>query len=1785
MNRFNQHIIASLLVACYAFMSFAQEISFNAVGLQGESINNPTSLDFGPDGKLYVSQQNGDIIQYEITRNNAPQGQGTFTTSSTNVIDVVKTEIPNHTDDGVVTTVKLRQVTGILTAGTPTNPVIYVSSSDNLIGGGGSGNDVNLDTNSGVLSKLTWNGSTWDKIDLIRGLPRCEENHSTNGMDIFEKNGDTFLLLQQGGHTNKGAPSNNFVGTPEYYLSAALLIVNLSQLESMPIYTDPRTNTDYVYDLPTLNDPNRIDITNTDSRFPYPQGHPMYNATIDVGDPFGGDDGFNQAIPEIGGPVQIFSSGYRNAYDVVITENGNIYTYDNGPNTGWGGVPLIYNSNDQNIGDETTTTYNPENGDYVKGEFNESGSTGFGDTLHFIGTINDANGTYYGGHPNPIRAFPSRADIVDYQNIGGTWQEIDRSSLSASLVGVSGYFQTNFTVSNFPDDTRQGAYDVNDTNNNDTRILDVINSSTNGLCEYTASNFSNQLKGNLFAASFNGNITRYALSSTGDGLIEKEVIFSGFGSIPLDIIALPDTHIYAGTIWAVTYGADDITIFEPSESSDCITTTNPNFDPLADYDNDGFTNQDEIDNGTNFCSAGSFPQDNDNDQISDLNDNDDDNDGILDVNDAFAIDPENGTTTNLPIRYSFFNNDPGTGFFGLGFTGLMLDPSGNTNYLNQFDIDNLSFGGAAGKASIDLISDGDPINQVNDQDNAFQFGINVDNNSPNFSIHTKVESPFFGVNGVGTFPINYASVGLYIGNGDQDNYIKLVISNGTNPNDDIYGLEVLREENGNNVQSTRFNIPNILSGNAVELYISVNPGNQTAQPYISTDNGNTIQTIGNPVSLPDSFLSSTDNQGMAVGIISTSFGQAPEFSAVWDFIHINESTTDVLIADSQEIDFGIAQSNDSAILKNISISNFNDPIEGSVSIQEINITGIDNNLFEFEVNTPLIVPVDGEVIIPVKFNPNTTSIGIKNAQIEITHSGSTTPLIIDLKGVIDNEIAPLVRINSGGETINNNQLNWESDNNTGATSNSIFSVNTGNIFNASFNYANKSPSIPSHIDETTFNTLFDQEKFDFGASPEMEYQIPIANGSYVVNLYLGNTFNGTNQIGERIFDILLEGNIAKTNLDLVATFGHQIAGMLSFPVNVSDNILNIAFAHKTENPLINAIEIITPIIQITPLHIASLPNLTNTNSDQVVIHMSATGGLVGIPYQYEISGQPNGITMDPNTGTISGIVSDAPGIYSVTLTAKQENTASETSTFTWEVIDQIFSWTNKNEDQNYTARHECSFVQAGENFILFGGRESAEKIEVYDYTNDSWSEGGEAPLPFNHFQAVTHQGLVWVIGAFKTNNFPNETPAEYIYMYKPASEKWIKGFEIPENRRRGGAALVVHNDKFYIIGGNTIGHNGGYVAWLDMYDPEQGVWTVLDDAPNERDHFQATVINNQLYAVGGRLSGGPGGTFGPLIPEVDVYNLDTNTWTTLATNSNLPTPRAAASVVSFNGQIYAIGGEGTQPGPAFSTVEAYNPLTNTWNTKASLNNPRHGTQAIVSGNGIFTLGGSPNRGGGNQKNMEFFGEDSPVGTPIISSDIETTNVLNFTYNLNAPEVSLSISLQNNGGNTASYINNVSVTGNGFSLNESISNTLITPLEEKTINLTFAATNLQNATGTLVLEIDNDLIEIPINGSISNFNTSSTSAKQLAVDLNTTKDIALKVFPNPTSNYLKIETKNTIDKVTKASLFDIQRKLIISDSFNDNTPTEMSLKNISRGLYFLSVELTSGELLFKKIVIE
>lgn len=843
----------------------------------------PTSLQFGPDDRLYVSTQFGDLYAYTVVRNGADD----YVVTTTELINLVADGIPNHDDDGTPSTEPRRQVTGLLVGGTAQQPVLYVTSSDPRIGAGENGGDQGLDTNSGILTRLTCTSGivggvcqNWQEVDLLRGLPRSEENHSSNGMDLDAATNT--LYLTSGGSVNMGAPSNNFAGTTEYYLSAAILSVDLGALEAMPVFTDPRNGRAFVYDLPTLDDPTRPNLAPGDPGYPYAAGHPYHDDgyLVDVGDPFGGNNGLNQAISEPGGPVQVYSPGYRNAYDVVLTESGDLYTWDNGPNTGWGGTAHIYAS------DGTYKGYDPAlfdhgAGDYCTNEINEDGAQGHGDPLKFI-----SDPGYYGGHQTPIRAFPGLSGVYNYiEDADGDWVH------DGPPGGYSFYdlLPSWLDAADFPDNPVECAYTSLDD------ALDTINASTNGLAEYTASNFEGAMTGDLIAASWGGNVYRCKpdgdgglvdLPGSGSGTTEGlcEVLFGGFAYRPLDLTAQGDGDVFAGTIWAATYGEDAVTVFEPQDFSDCDPS-----DPDGDADGDGYTNGDEQDNGTNPCSAANKPSDHDGDFVSDLNDPDDDNDATPDVDDPFALDPDDGTTTGLPLSYPLFADDPGTGLFGVGFTGLMLPEDGATTWLDLYDEANLAAGGTAGLFTVEEVSRGDALGAENAQDNGFLFGVDVDTGTPPFVVQVRLYPPYFAVGGTSQPPQEGQSFGFFVGTGGQDDFLRVAF----NANGGVGGIEVVKETGGTATPAQYANGDwggtDILSASSVDLLLLLDPQALTAQPRIALNGNPAVFDLGAPIDLPAGWLDPSDGRGLAVGTVSTAGPNAPLFSATWDAFDVFEA--------------------------------------------------------------------------------------------------------------------------------------------------------------------------------------------------------------------------------------------------------------------------------------------------------------------------------------------------------------------------------------------------------------------------------------------------------------------------------------------------------------------------------------------------------------------------------------------------------------------------------------------------------------------------------------------------------------------------------------------------------------------------------------------------------------------------------------------------------------------------------------------------------------------------------
>jgi len=104
-------------------------------------------------------------------------------------------------------------------------------------------------------------------------------------------------------------------------------------------------------------------------------------------------------------------------------------------------------------------------------------------------------------------------------------------------------------------------------------------------------------------------------------------------------------------------------------------------------------------------------------------------------------------------------------------------------------------------------------------------------------------------------------------------------------------------------------------------------------------------------------------------------------------------------------------------------------------------------------------------------------------------------------------------------------------------------------------------------------------------------------------------------------------------------------------------------------------------------------------------------------------------------------------------------------------------------------RHEASYVEVGDKFVLLGGREDNGRVNIYDPVMDTWTVGATPPISLHHFQAVEYHGMVLVVGSM-TGNCCNEPSTEKIYLYDLDTDTWHDGPDIPDSRERGGAGCV-----------------------------------------------------------------------------------------------------------------------------------------------------------------------------------------------------------------------------------------------------------------------------------------------------------------------------------------------------------------------------------------------------------
>ncbi|HEY4937222.1 MAG TPA: kelch repeat-containing protein [Puia sp.] len=283
-------------------------------------------------------------------------------------------------------------------------------------------------------------------------------------------------------------------------------------------------------------------------------------------------------------------------------------------------------------------------------------------------------------------------------------------------------------------------------------------------------------------------------------------------------------------------------------------------------------------------------------------------------------------------------------------------------------------------------------------------------------------------------------------------------------------------------------------------------------------------------------------------------------------------------------------------------------------------------------------------------------------------------------------------------------------------------------------------------------------------------------------------------------------------------------------------------------------------------------------------------------------------------------------------------------------------------------RSECGMAASNGKLYLIGG-DGASSVEVFDPAELTWSKKSAPPVGMNHFEAVSFNNNIYVLEAFESGGFPNQTNLSNVYIYNTRTDSWHTGSGLVPERRRAAAGAVEYHGKLYLVNGIQHGHSSGTTNMFDVYDPETDRWSLLPDAPHIRDHCEAAVVGDKLYVAGGRNTSyrDPNNIitfFSQTVLDVDCYDFKSGTWSTLS--AKLPLGSGGGSMVNLNGILYYFGGErATQAernAPRKNTFYL-DPVNSTrWVESDSLKLARNGMSAAVLNNKIYAFGGTGSGG-------------------------------------------------------------------------------------------------------------------------------------------------------------------------------------------------------------------------------
>ena len=252
----------------------------------------------------------------------------------------------------------------------------------------------------------------------------------------------------------------------------------------------------------------------------------------------------------------------------------------------------------------------------------------------------------------------------------------------------------------------------------------------------------------------------------------------------------------------------------------------------------------------------------------------------------------------------------------------------------------------------------------------------------------------------------------------------------------------------------------------------------------------------------------------------------------------------------------------------------------------------------------------------------------------------------------------LYRVNAGGSELQaSDGPNWAAD--TQSAPSQYRNSHQGGVTEHDLTF-DTTASVPAD----TPDQLFVTERYDPGGGNEMQWDFPVTQGeTYEVRLYLINQWNDSSNVGDRVYDVSLEGQTVLNDYDIIADVGHDTATVKSFTATADDGTLDIDFGHVSgDNPMVYGIEIIQQSDggNVPPTASFSASTTSGTTGQSISFEASGSNDPDGSVASYEWDFDGDGVT-DATGPSVSHTFQSA-GTYTVELAVTDDGGATATAT-------------------------------------------------------------------------------------------------------------------------------------------------------------------------------------------------------------------------------------------------------------------------------------------------------------------------------------------------------------------------------------------------------------------------------------------------------------------------------------------------------------------------------------------